>query len=188
MALTIVGAAAVEPVTIDEQKLHLRLDTDDDDAYVALCIKAARQWIEGQTKRAIINQIWDYSIDYEWPFRFGGQRIDFPLNPVQAQGSPETVSITYIDSDGASQTLASSQYIVVSRSHGSFIVPAYDVTWPAVRWVPNAITVRFLAGDTDRIPQPLHQAIMILAGHYYENRETAVAVPTAVESLISSFR
>jgi len=188
MALLLVTDVTAEPVSLDEQKAHLRFDGDEDNAYIASCITAARQWIEGQTKRAIMFQTWDYGIDYTWPWKYGTHRIDFPLNPVVVQGSPETTSITYVDSDGATQTLATSQYQIAARAHGSFIVPAYGVSWPAVRWVPDAITVRFKAGDSDTIPQELHRAVMILAGHYYENRETAIDAPPAVEAMISPFR
>lgn len=187
MALTLVTDVTSEPVSLDDQKAHLRMDGDDDDAYIASCITAARQWVEGQTKRAIMPQTWDYSIDYHWPFKYGTNRIELPLNPVAAQTSPSTVSITYVDSDGATQTLAQTQYTLVGRTHGSYIVPAYNVTWPTIRHVPDAITVRFQAGSST-VPQELHRAIMVLAGHYYENRETTEGAPDAVEALISPHR
>jgi uncharacterized phiE125 gp8 family phage protein len=190
MALALVTDATEEPVSLDELKDHLRLDIDDDDAYLAGCVTAARQWVEGQTKRNILVKTWDYSIDYEWPWSGSSHRIELPLNPVKsiAGTSPEVFSITYVDTDGVSQTLAQSQYTLVNRSHHSYIVPAYDVEWPDVRCVPNAITVRFQSGDGDNIPQQLHRAIMVLAGYFYEVRETASNVPMAVESLISPWR
>ncbi len=188
MALTVVTAPTAEPVTLDEQKTHLRLETDDDDAYVASCIAAARHYIEGQTKRAIMQQTWNYTIDYDWPVKFGTRRIDFPTNPVTAQASPSTTVITYVDTSGSTQTLAQTQYTVVGRRHGSYIVPAYDIAWPDVRSVPNAITVRYQSGySTTTVPQELHRAVMMLASHYYENRETG-DLPSVIESLISPFR
>ena len=35
---------AVEPVTLSEAKAHLRVDSTDDDAYIATLITAAREW------------------------------------------------------------------------------------------------------------------------------------------------
>jgi uncharacterized phiE125 gp8 family phage protein len=190
MALALVTDVTEEPVSLDEVKAHLRLDIDDDDAYLAGCVTAARYWVEGQTKRCILPQTWDYSIDYEWPIKGGIHRIDLPLNPVKSIGSasPEVFSISYVDSSGNTQTLAQSQYTLVNRVHGSYIVEAYNVEWPDVRCVPNCITVRFQAGDGDNIPQQLHRAIMILAGHFYEVRETAADVPAAIEALVSPYR
>ncbi len=187
MTLLSVTAPTEEPVTLDDQKAHIRLDTDDDDAYVQTCIAAARQWIEGQTHRAMMAQTWDYSIDYGWPVKAGSHRVDYPINPVAVESSPRVDQITYVDSDGNSQTLAASQYTVVARTNGSYIVPAYGITWPAVRHVPNAITVRFAAGYST-LPKELHRAVMILAGVYYETRETGADAPPAVEALISPFR
>ena len=186
--LSLVTAPTQEPVTLSDQKAHLRIDTDDDDSLIMTYITAARQWIESQTKRAIMDQTWDYSIDYGWPYKYGSHRIDLPLNPVPAQTSPSTVSITYVDDNGATQTLAQTEYTLVGRLHNSYIVPAYDVTWPTVRCVPESVTVRFQAGDSNTVAPELHLAVMILAGHYYEQRETTEKAPMAVESLISPFR
>jgi uncharacterized phiE125 gp8 family phage protein len=191
MSLSLVTEPTEEPVTVDEQKEHMRIDADDnhDDAFIYTCIVAARTWIEGQTRRCMKSQTWDYSIDCGWPRVGGMPRITLPLNPVKAIGdtSPEVFSITYVDTDGATQTLATSQYTLVSRRYGSYIVPSYNVTWPDVRNVPNAITVRFVAGESN-VPEPLNMATMVLATHYYENRETAAKAPEAVESVVSAYR
>jgi uncharacterized phiE125 gp8 family phage protein len=183
MSLSLVTDLTDEPVSLEDQKDHLRLDITADDHYVADCITAARVFVEGQTKRSLMPKTYDYSIDSAWPYKYGSIRIDFPVNPVAS-----VTSITYVDTDGASQTLASNQYTVVGRAHHSYIVPAYGVSFPDVRSVPNAITVRFIVGDSDNIPQELHRAILILAGFYYENRETGAGAPDAVEALISPFR
>ena len=183
MSLALVTDVTEEPVSLDEMKAHLRLDIDDDDAYLAGCITAARTWVEGQTRRAILPQTWAMSIDYCWPVRKGYHQIDIPMNPLVS-----VTSISYVDENGASQTLASSQYTVVARRHHSYIVPAYGVSWPNIRSVPNAVTVTFLAGVADQVPQELHRAMMILAGVYYEMRETAAKAPEAVEILVSPYR
>jgi uncharacterized phiE125 gp8 family phage protein len=191
MSLTLVTGPAQEPLTLEQAKAQLRLDVDTDDALIIDFIKTARQWGEGQIKRALITQTHDLNIDYNWPWKFGSPRIDFPINPVSS-----VTSITYVDLDGTSPqpTLAASQYTVVARRHGSYIVPAYNINWPSVRSVPNAITVRFVAGDTlANLPKQLERAVSLLVAHMYENRETVTAkdlveVPYAIESLISPFR
>ena len=66
MALTLVTDVTDEPVSLEETKEHLRLDITADDAYVADCITAARVWVEGQTKRALMPKTYDYKIDYNW--------------------------------------------------------------------------------------------------------------------------
>jgi len=187
MSLRLVTDLTREPVSIEDQKLHLRLDGDDDDAYVATCIKAARLWVEGQTKYITLSQTWDYKIDHGWPYHNGSPRIDLPLDPLKDEASPSTTVVTYVDSNGTTQTLAQSQYTVVPRDSNSYIVPAYNITWPEVRCVPDAINVRFVAGNSS-CPEVIKQAVKILASHYYEMRETAAKAPMAVEALISPYR
>jgi uncharacterized phiE125 gp8 family phage protein len=191
MALILVTGPDQEPLTLEQAKAQLRLDVDADDELLRDMIKAAREWVEGQTKRALVTQTWDYKIDDYWPFKFGTNRITLPINPLAS-----VTSITYQDSGGSSPQpiLAASQYAIAARRHGSFIVPAYDVTWPSVRCVPDAITVRFIAGSAvAAVPKVLQRAVALLVAHMYENREAAaakplVAVPYGIESLIAPYR
>ena len=191
MSLSLTTAPSREPVNLQQVKDNLRLDTDDDDGLLLGYITAAREWVEGQTKRAIMNQTYTLSIDDCWPYVDGMPHIRLPINPVRSVSS-----ITYVTGASPNPTLATDQYMVVARKYGSYIAPAYGVTWPSVRNVPNAITVVFEAGDSSNVPEPLKLAIMYLATHYYEQRVPIVAgqgntvlnVPYSVESLISPYR
>jgi uncharacterized phiE125 gp8 family phage protein len=186
MALELVTGPTQEPVTLTEAKAQLRLDIADDDGLLAGYLLAAREYIEGQTKRDLVTKTWDYTIDYGWPVRGLRQYIRLPVNPVQS-----VTSVSYVDEAGATQTLASDQYTVMSRMTYSAIVPAYDVTWPTTRRVPDAVTVRFVSGY-ENCPQDLKLAVMLLAGHFYENREAVSGkamseVPLAFDALISPY-
>lgn len=188
MALELITGPTNEPVTLETVKAQLRLDVDTDDALLRQMMIAAREWIEGQTRRCLLTQTWDYYLDYDWPWKFGRHRITFPLNPVQSVSS-----IVYVDGSSPNPTLASSQYTVVARKHGSYIEPAYGVTWSTLRCVPNAIKVRFVAGYTDDTPQTLLQALVMLVAHLYENREVTTAkalveIPYGTEALLSPLR
>ena len=190
MALSVVTGPTQEPVTLAEAKLHARDDTDDDDQLIMALITTAREWIEGQTKRALVTQTWDWDIDWGWPYMQNGvPTLDFPINPVSS-----VTSITYDDGSSPRATLSASDYTAVTRTHGSYIVPAYSVTWPTLRCVPNAITVRFVAGQAiDEVPKQLTQALKMLVTHMYERRDLAmekqlIEIPYAVEALISPYR
>ena len=185
MSLTLVTGPEQEPITLEEVKAQLRLDFDDDDALVRRLIIAARMWVEGQTKKALVSQTWDQNIDWGWPVRCAMPHIAFEKNPVISVSS-----ITYESGASPRPTLASDQYIVVSRKHGSYISPSYGAQWPTPREVPDAITVRFVAGYTS-VPEPLKHAIHMLVAHWYEYREvvgTGQEIPYAVEALISPYR
>ena len=196
MSLSLVTGPTQEPVTIEEAKQHMRIEVSADDAMVAAFVLAAREWVEGQIKRSLITQTFDYFIDWDWPTVGYTDRIMLPINPVQS-----VASISYIDDNGATQTLAASQYTVVARESGSYVEPAYNVDWPSVRCVPNAIVVRFTAGYIDtttspqvnKVPFPLRTAVLMMAAHMYENREATTVrnineAPLAVETLISPYR
>ena len=189
MSLTLVTAPNTEPLSLQAAKDQLRLDTDTDDRLILSLIKAARQWVEGQTKRALVSQTWDQTIDGNWPWKYGGPRIELEKNPIISIDS-----ISYVTGASPEPTLAANQYTAVTRNYCSYIVPAYGVEWPTVRCVPEAITVRFTAGYTT-VPQPLVHAIAMLVTHWYENREVIESsqreinvVPYSVEALISPYR
>ena len=186
MALELVTGPTQEPVTLDEAKAQLRLDIADDDGLLAGYLIAAREHIEGQIKRDLVTKTWDYTIDWAWPVRGVKQHIRLPINPVQS-----VTSVSYVDEAGATQTLATSQYTVAARTSYSYVTPAYDVTWNTTRRVPDAVTVRFVSGYL-HCPQDLKAAVMLLAAHFYENREAVTAkamseVPLSVDALLSPY-
>jgi uncharacterized phiE125 gp8 family phage protein len=188
MGLSLVTGPTTDPVTLAEAKAHCRIGITEDDGLLAGYILAARHYVEGQTHRMMLTQTWDCTFDYCWPTKGCYRHIAIPLSPVQS-----VTSVSYVDEDGATQTLASDQYTVVTNRSKAFIVPAYNVYWPSIRWVPDAITVRAIVGYT-QTPDELRQAILMLVGHLYEHRESVTEgqplteVPMSVEALISPFR
>lgn len=196
MGLNLVTAADGEPIDLEQAKQHLKVDISDDDDVIFSMIAAARSHIEDITNRALLTQTWDYFIDECWPWQldldtYRHQRvIEVPKAPLASVSS-----ITYVDSAGASQTLAADQYVVDGAGAIGRVYPAYGVTWPTVRCQRRAITVRFVAGygAPAAVPEPLRQALKLLVGHLYANREPVgdsryVELPLAVSSLISSYR
>jgi uncharacterized phiE125 gp8 family phage protein len=145
MGLSLVTGPALEPVSLIEAKQHCRVDSTDDDGLIAGYILSARSWAEDLTRRAFTTQTWDYTIDSDWPRMRVGYcdvyRIELP--------KPKLISVSsvsYVDTNGASQTLATDQYTVNATGITGLIDPAYGVTWPQVRDQMNAITVRFVCG------------------------------------------
>jgi uncharacterized phiE125 gp8 family phage protein len=158
--LTAITGPALEPVTISEVKAHCRIDTDDGDGLIASYLLAARQYVEKLTGRALIQQRWALSIDRCWPrTTLCKQWITVPLPPLMS-----VVSITYVDTNGAVQTLATDQYTVTKRDIFGFIEPAFGVTWPTVRNQSAAIVVTFEGGygaSPGTVPEPIRSAIML---------------------------
>lgn len=194
MGKALVAGPLLDPVSLAEAKSHLRVDIGDDDGLIVGYILAARVHVEQHLNRALLAQTWDFTLDYGWPSKaWKGQRVVLPMSPVIS-----VTSITYVASDGSSQTLDPSQYKVANLDTGeTVIVPAYGLSWPSVRQEIAAVAVRFVAGygtQPGSIPEPIRQAMLLLIAHWYENREAVNAgniiseLPLACSALLFPYR
>ena len=181
-SLTETVAPAEEPVTTAEAKVHLRVDHGDEDAYIDTLVATARQQIEAITRRALVNTTFELKLD-AFPTEIRPPRS--PLSSVS--------SITYVDTDGATQTLSASVYSVDTDTEPGRISLAFNQSWPDIRAQNNAVVITFVAGygsaATD-VPAALRETVKLLLAHYYEFRQpviagaTAVKIPLHIESLI----
>jgi len=143
-------------------------------------IAAARNNAEGYMGRTIIET------EYEWKFN------QFPSLDASLVFPRDTVlsveSIAYIDDNGDSQSFT--DYSTSFADYKSIIVPSYGNEWPVVRGHLNDVTITFKAGyaadssPTDyraNVPEAIKQAILLLVGHYYENREQVITGTTVSE-------
>ncbi len=174
------------PVTLAEAKEHLRVDHDAEDALIESLISAAVQHIEDHTRRAIVTRIIDVYFD-----AFADE-MEIPLPPLLS-----VESVSYIDSDGAAQTLDDTVYSVDSARSPGMVMLAYGQSWPATRCQKNAVTVRVQAGYGDSwlaVPPAMRAAILLIVGHLYENREAVVigqavnTLPLAVDALLAPYK
>jgi len=183
--LTQTVAPSVEPVAVDEARDHLRIDTTDDDALLQSYIIAARTHAENITNRQLVRATFTLKFDQFPAF------IVCPRPPLSS-----VTSITYTDTAGDTQTFSSDSYSADTNSDPGRIDLAYGESWPSTRGDHNNIVVTFVAGygtaATD-VPEPIRVAMLMMVGHWYENRE-AVAdvrlneVPFATESLLWPYR
>lgn len=156
-------------MTLSEAKLHLRVDHTDEDTLISSLIRAARQDVERMCGLALITQTWDWTMD-DWPERV----FTFPLWPAQS-----IISIKWKNQAGVESTVDPANYVldVISRPARAAVVESYS--WPAETLYPiGAITIRFAAGfgsDGASVPERYKQAMLLLTGHYYENREAVMA-------------
>jgi uncharacterized phiE125 gp8 family phage protein len=169
VGLTLVTPPTVEPVSLAEAKAHLRLDDSADDGLLAGYILAARRYAEGYIRGAIITQTWDAKYDHGWPIRwvrdYCKDRIELPLRPVQS-----VTSVSYVDENGATQTLATNLYTTHLDRPVPCIDKAYNQSWPAVRDVTDAITVRFVAGYLpEKVPDEIRTAILLHVESLYDS-------------------
>jgi uncharacterized phiE125 gp8 family phage protein len=183
MIQTIVTEPTVEPLTVEEVKLHLRLDYDNEDSWVASQITTARQLVEDWTGRQMCTATRKVILD-------GFQcEIELPRAPTIA-----VTGITYVDTEGATQTLSTSVYTVDADSEPGRVYLAYNQSWPSVRTQQKAVEVTYTCGygGPCDVPRGLKMAMMLLIGGWYENRESVSvvelkSVPMAVQSLVGQY-
>ena len=180
MALFLVTAPSLEPVTLVEAKRHCRVDTPDEDALIESLIKAAREYVESATHRPLMRQTWDWKLD-EFPCG-SDDRLVLPLPPVSS-----ITSVTYVDTAGTTQTWTASLYRTSlpagPKAGPATIEPAYGEGYPSTRGLSDAVTVRFVCGygtTVETVPSSLRAAIKLLVSHWYVRRE-----PVNVGNLVS---
>lgn len=161
-------APATEPVTLAEAKSHLRVDVTDDDTLITELIKAARQIVESNTGRSLITQTWRLTLD---AFPRNNEAIQLEKPPLVS-----VQSVTYVDTNGTTQTLATSDYIVDTSHIQGEVALAYDKTWPETRPQRNAVLVNYTAGygAASAVPEVLKAAIKLRLGDLFANREASI--------------
>lgn len=180
-------------VSLDDAKKHLRVVGDTDNLYIEGLIEAATAWLDGPVG---------------WLGRsLGTQTLELLASGFDAgcdglvalSCGPliDIISIKYIDTAGVEITLDPEKYVLDIAG----VRPVHGERWPAVRTQSDAVRIQYRSGygvppgyAEDKIPRPIWAAILMLVGHWYENREvvvigvTASELPFAVEALLSQFR
>jgi uncharacterized phiE125 gp8 family phage protein len=158
--------------TFDGNELITTPAAADDEVLVGM-IKSARQWCEIYQRRAYIQQSCTWTLD-DWQTEF---------EPIR----PPLISVTTIDS----------VYTVDTESEPGRIYEAYNQQWPTIRGDRNSIEIIYKAGygtAASDVPQNVKQAMLLLIGHWYENREPVIVgtiirnMPLAVQSLLMQDR
>lgn len=157
MKYAVTTAPAAEPVTLAEVKVHLRTvegDTSEDAAIITPLITAAREYCENVTGRALAAQTVK-----AYPESWGLWRL--PRPPIVS-----VTSITYYGRDNTPQVLPASAYQVDTVDGLVNILNPHGTDLRAL----NGIEIEYTAGYT-ACPKAIRQAILLLVGHWYQNRE-----------------
>jgi len=178
--------ATVEPLTLAELKLHLRVDHTEEDTLIESLGKAARRWVERYTSRSLVSQTWTMSLD---GFPYDGC-FKLPRGPHLS-----VESIKYRDEDSVQQTWASTKYKVdpAGGEEAARVMLADGEEWPDTDLDPNSVEVEFKAGygtTAASVPDTIKAAMKLLIGHWFENREEVITgtistdIPMATKALL----
>ncbi len=187
--LELITAPASEPVTAAELKAHLRLNTTDEDALLSHFISAARQLFETLTDRAVITSTWSLHLD-AFP-----RVLRLPRAPLQS-----VTWVRYYDQSDTQVTWDAANYSVDTKREPGRVVPKvwfpdwriFPVYPPLSYKVSPKIEVRFVAGWSS-VPALVKQAILLLAAHYFQRRDSHVEgkldeVPLGFMSIVNQYK
>ena len=183
----LITAPAAPPVSLQQAKAHLRVEHTSDDELIAALIDAATAHYDGWSGvlgRCLITQSWRQDFD-------GFARcLRLPLFPLAS-----ITSVTYDDAADAEQTVAAANYVLLDDGRGGYVRFVDDFAFPAVHAQEPNVRVTYVAGEATA-PLAIGQAMLLLIGAWYENRENAVIgtitspLPQAVaaDALIAPYR
>ena len=159
-------APATDVVTDAEQKDHAKISLTDDDTIVATMNEAAIEFVQDRLQRGFVTQTWELSLDN---FPTSGCPIELCRVPAIA-----ITSISYIDTNGDAQTLASTEYTLDDKAEPAQIHEAYLKTWPSTQNVVNAVTILYTVGygtAASATPEKYKMLIKHIFTNFYEHRE-----------------
>lgn len=178
-----------EPVSLTEARAHLRLDVYDspathpDDPIIESLVTAAREWCEAYTGRSFALRTVELTFD------------EFPCNGLRflSLGMPPLYAVQfvrYLDELGVEQTFTA--WYLDTHQVPARVQLDPGESWPATEAQRvNAVRVRIQTGYVpadesptgEPLPKTLRQAMLLLVGHWYENREAVIvgAIPAMLE-------
>ena len=182
MTPILLAGPALEPLSLDEIRAYLRLETDEDDDLILNFIRAARSAVEQGARRALLAQNWRIRLP-RWPRE---QIVRLPISPIlsidalrcfDANGQAVVLDPTLLRRDGVCLTFDPAKLSADGFSNGLEI----------------DITGGFGTKPTD-VPEGLRQAIRLLVSHFYIHRaqalheERVAHFPPAIAAYVAPWR
>jgi uncharacterized phiE125 gp8 family phage protein len=182
----LIGAPAIEPVSLADAKSWLREDGAQEDELIQALIVAARMTLEAFTRRFFVTQSWRLAFDC-WPASVASDAtLHIPFAPFQS-----VTAARVFDSSGVAQTLSPAIYRSPGSTEGGRVIftPAPPPPGRATDGIEVDFNVGYGALASD-VPRPLRQAILTLVAHWREHRGDGAddALPKAVAQLAAPFR
>jgi uncharacterized phiE125 gp8 family phage protein len=196
--LRLIEAATTHPVSLADLKTHCNIDQDDAvfDAGLNVYLGAAIRFVSERASLVLAPAT--YRIERT---SFWSGALNVLVTPVR-----DIKSIVYVDESGVEQSVADTHYRWRRTPTGAELELKSGFPIPPVmpeRW--DAVQVEVFAGFDDpaatgtgedpelSLPETAQQAILLLAGHWFENREAVAgsdlaSVPWAVDALLAQLK
>ncbi len=170
-ALKRINPPSLEPITLAEAKLFLRVDGSTEDSVITSLMAVAREAAEQCIMRSLITQ--DWQITYH---QYAPLCITLPMQPIQS-----VLSVVSVDEAGVQVTISSTHY-AFDASAGVLEFDS-EISGTQVR-----INYRAGYGDAaNDVPHPIRHAILTHIAALFDDR-SAEAIPLSSRSLLQPYR
>lgn len=190
-----IEAATTKPVTLAELKAHCRIDSNDEDSSLGIYLDASIEFVADRTSLVLAPAT--YRIDRpDW-----WSCLQILVAPVRGINS-----VSYLDVNGSSVDVDPGLYRWWRTDRGAEVEFLSAFVRPVFASDRNdAVQVEFDAGFDDPnttgsgddphliLPTRAKQAILLIAAHWYGNREAVTdvdlkTIPLAAESVLAQLR
>ena len=179
--------AGVSPVSLATLKSFLKIDTNDEDTILQMCLDSATDTIQQYLKRILVEAEYDFWLDIFPPINenneyriFNASEIFLPFPPIILVKSIKTYNEA-----NAETTFATAAYQVDQSNGRIFLNDGY--TWPTDLRNKNAVKINYTCGMNSECPASLKQAVIIYASQIY-NARCECAMPDSVKKMISGYK
>jgi len=153
-------------MSLADAKVHLRIDHDNEDAYIERLISSAWKFIENRTGIICLDTEFALYLD-QWP--------DSGVIYLKKKPVTEISKVEYLATDTDTEY---TELVTTKYQSDVITIPArVRITdSPSLGDQLNAVKVTFKAGyaSASSIPENIIKAIEILIGHLYENRQEEI--------------
>ena len=183
--LTVAPATSV--ISVADAKARLAIETTEDDALIQVMINSATDFCEQYTGRYLISQTAEYSLD--------DLQTDLKYLEIPSHSATNILLVQYIDESGADVTLGSQEFFIDYEGMPLRVAPVD--TWPTIRKKGfNNLTFTVVEGygSAGDVPEAIINAVALLVGHQYKNRESVVVgtiaseLPMGVTAFLDKYR
>lgn len=182
-------------LTVEDAKLHLRVDSDIEDMLIEMQLEAAVDLVESFTTRILAPANYRQSFD-EWSTK---GYLDLGVAPIR-----EVTSLKYMDGNGDEQTIDAANWYWRPNQDGGRLYLASGYSNPTLWGRPGDIAATFSAGYSApnemsedqalRCPARAKSLVLLILGNWYANRESSVVgssvneLPGGMRDLLNALR
>lgn len=175
MQLLKVWTSDALPVELDDVKLDLRVDSDDDDDTLERMIRGAASFLERKSGFALI------------PGRFEALFSEWPCRPVEILRAPlrDLETIAYLSAADTWTEVDTADFQISRRKRSFMLSPLPAFSAPTLFTCLDSVRVRFeagfdvndtgVSGESFPLEDGMRSLLIALVGHFYQNRELFAA-------------